>query len=119
LPGWARFTPGVSSRKKNNRPDRNLNTLGYSELYLMALLATKGMGRKTNSERQKRIQGLLGFRCWAFRVGTWATKDTLLFFYTKGYFKSPQQAGSTSDWFSPLCPSQTQEVDSFLVLSSQ
>jgi hypothetical protein len=45
----------------------------------MAPLATKGMGQKTNSERQKRIQGLLGFRCWVFRIGTWATKDTLLF----------------------------------------
>jgi hypothetical protein len=31
LPGWARFTPGVLSREKNNRPDRILNALGYPE----------------------------------------------------------------------------------------
>jgi hypothetical protein len=58
----------------------------------MALLATKSMGRKTNSERQKRIQGLLGFRCWVFRIGTWATKDTLLFLvYERLDSESPQQ----------------------------
>jgi hypothetical protein len=95
LPGWARFTPGVSSRKKNNRPDRNLNTLGYSELYLMTLLATKGIGRKTNSERQKRIQELLGFHCWAFRIGTWATEDTLLFLvYERLDSESPNRSPS-------------------------
>jgi hypothetical protein len=46
---------------------------------LAAALATKGIGQKTDSEREKWIQGLLGFRCWAFRIETWATKDTPLF----------------------------------------
>jgi hypothetical protein len=46
---------------------------------LAAALATKGIGQKTDSEREKWIQGLLGFRYWAFRIETWATKDTPLF----------------------------------------
>jgi hypothetical protein len=59
---------------------------------LAALLATKGIGRKTNSERRKRIQELLGFRCWAFRIETWATKDTLLFLvYERLDSESPEQ----------------------------
>jgi hypothetical protein len=61
---------------------------------LAAPLATKGIGRKTDSERQKWIQGLLGFRRWAFRIETWATEDTLLFLvYERLDSESPQHKG--------------------------
>jgi hypothetical protein len=53
---------------------------------------TKGIGRKTDSERQKWIQGLLGFHRWAFRIEAWATEDTLLFLvYERLDSESPQQ----------------------------
>jgi hypothetical protein len=59
---------------------------------LAALLVTKGIGRKTDSGKQEWIQGLLGFRCWAFRIETWATKDTLLFLVNERLdSESPQQ----------------------------
>jgi hypothetical protein len=59
---------------------------------LAAQLATKGIGQKTGSERRKRIQGLLGFFYLAFRIETWATKDTLLFLvYERLDSESPQQ----------------------------
>jgi hypothetical protein len=52
----------------------------------------KGTGQKTKPERQKRIHGLLGFRCQAFRIGTWATKVILLFLvYERLDSESPQQ----------------------------
>jgi hypothetical protein len=59
---------------------------------LAAPQATKGIGRKTDSERQKWIQGLLGFRRWDFRIETQATQDTLLFLvYERLDSESPQQ----------------------------
>jgi hypothetical protein len=91
LPGWARFTLGVSSREKNNRLDRNLNALGYPEL-IWWLCWREGYEPEDEFWKTKRIQGLLGFRCWVFLTGTWATKDTLLFLvYERLDSESPQQ----------------------------
>jgi hypothetical protein len=61
LPGWIRFTPGVSSWRKSISLTETQRP-GLFWAYFAALLATKGTGQKTNPERQKRIQGLLGFR---------------------------------------------------------
>jgi hypothetical protein len=59
---------------------------------LAVLLATKDTGRKANSERWKRNQWFLGFRCWAFRTETWVAKDNLLFLvYERLDSESPQQ----------------------------
>jgi hypothetical protein len=58
---------------------------------LAAPQATKGIGRKTDSERRKWIQELLGFRRWAFRIKTRATENTLLFLvYERLDSESPQ-----------------------------
>jgi hypothetical protein len=53
--------------------------LGYSELIWWLCWRRRVWAERRILKDKKRIQGLLGFCCWVFRIGTWATKDTLLF----------------------------------------
>jgi hypothetical protein len=55
----------------------------------MALLATKGMSRKTSSERQKGLKGSWGFAAGSFARELEQRKTLFYFWYTKGFILNP------------------------------
>jgi hypothetical protein len=78
IPGWARFTPGVSSREKTISLIENLTPWVFLSSFC-STASDEGFRPKNDFWKWEKIQGLLGFRRRAFRTRIRATK-TLFYF---------------------------------------
>jgi hypothetical protein len=89
LPGWVRFTPGVSSREKNNRPDRNLNALGYPEpiWWLCWRRRVWAEKRVLKDKRDSRAPGISLLGLSHRNLGD--ERHSFIFWYTKGLIRNP------------------------------